>query len=60
MTDKVEPYVPVFNRGQNSLLRYEERPFDDGVGHTATLVVAIFLDKNKKQQEMVTQVKWHI
>lgn len=58
MKDKITPYYPVFSRLPNKLIRYEERPFDDGYGHYATVVVAIFTDKNKSIQEMDAQVKW--
>jgi hypothetical protein len=30
----------------------------DDVGHTAIITWAIFLDKNKQEQEMVAYVKW--
>lgn len=34
------------------------KPFDDGVGHTGQIRIAHFLDKNKKEAEMVIQVIW--
>lgn len=56
--DKIIPYYPIYARAPNKLLRYEERPFDDGYGHTGIERLAIFLDSNKKQQEMTAQVIW--
>lgn len=58
MEDEVKPYLPIYTRPPNKFVRYEERQFDDGVGHTATLRYAIFIDKNGKQQEMIAQVIW--
>lgn len=55
---KIEPFIPVYSRGKNKLLRYEIRHFDDGVGHLADLTIAIYLDKNNEEQEMVARVKW--
>lgn len=54
----IKPYIPVYCRPPNKLIRYEMRPFDDGAGHTGMLRVAIFLDKKKHHREMVAQVRW--
>lgn len=50
----------IWNRSPNKLIRYEERQFDDGVGHTAIITVAIYLDKNKTEREVDAYVKWDI
>lgn len=55
---KVEPYLPVYARAPNRLLRYEERPFVCNAGYNGIERVAIFTDKNKKEQEMTAQVIW--
>jgi hypothetical protein len=55
---KLEPFIPIWNRGKNSLIKYEVRHFDDGVGNTAQITYALFLDKNKEEQEMVAYIKW--
>jgi hypothetical protein len=55
----MKTYRPVYSRAPNIFLRYEERTFDDKVGHTGIIRVAIFLDKNKRQCEMVSQVIWN-
>jgi hypothetical protein len=51
--ERVTPYLPVYARPPNKLLRYEERPFWGGICR-----YAIFTDKNGKQQEMTAQVIW--
>lgn len=56
---EIEPYIPIWKRGKNEFIRYEQRDFDDGCGHLAKITVALFLDKNKIQQEMVAHVKWN-
>lgn len=53
-----EPYLPVYHRSPNKFIRYETKRFDDGVGHTATLTIAVYIDKHNEKQEMVAQVKW--
>ncbi|WP_146187203.1 hypothetical protein [Novimethylophilus kurashikiensis] len=57
-TAKIEPYLPVYARGANKLLRYEERPFVCRAGKRGIERVAIFLDKNKTVQVMTAQVIW--
>jgi hypothetical protein len=51
-------HKPIYCRPPNKFLRYEDRPFDDNAGHTATLRIAIFKDKHGVAQEMVAQVVW--
>lgn len=58
--DNIVPHYPTYAKAPNKLLRYELRPFDDGYGHTGQVRVAIFLDKNKKEQEMDAQVLWDV
>lgn len=55
---KIKPFYPKWSQGKNKLIRFEDRPFDDGVGHTATITWAIYSDKNDETQEMVAYVKW--
>lgn len=55
---KIEPYLPVYARGSNKLLRYEDRPFTCRAGKRGIERVAIFQDKNKSEQEMTAQVIW--
>ena len=55
------PYLPIYHRSPNKILRYELRKFE-----VVTCIkvlagverIAIFLDKNGKQQEMSAQVMW--
>lgn len=54
----MEPYIPVYHRPPNKFLRYEERRFDDGAGHTGTERIALYQDKNGKQREETAQVIW--
>ena len=58
MKDNIVPYIPIYCKAPNTLVRYEERPFTCGAGHHGIERVAIFLDKNKKEQEMTAQVIW--
>lgn len=51
-------FLPIYHRAPNKFIRYEERRFDDGAGHTATMRIAIFKDKNGAEQEMTAQVMW--
>jgi len=54
----MKPYIPVYCRPPNKLLRYESRRFSDGAGHAGRQRVAVFLDKKKRQCEMTAQVIW--
>lgn len=56
--DNIEPFIPVYCRSPNQLIRYEVRDFDDGYGHTAKIRYAIFKTKKGEIQEMVAQVMW--
>ena len=55
---KVEPYIPIYAKAPNKLLRYEERPFVCQAGHHGIERVAIFVDRSNKQHEMTAQVIW--
>ena len=51
-------YIPVYCRLPNKFIKYEERRFDDKVGHSGIKRVAIFTNKKKQQCEMTAQVMW--
>ena len=56
-------YVPVWKRPPNKFLRYEERLFAlpanaHGIVKSGIETVAIFKDKNGKEQEMQAFIKW--
>lgn len=58
-------YIPVWKRSPNKFLRYECRPFTlppnaYGVVKPGVETIAIFNDKNGKQQEMQAFVKWNV
>lgn len=55
---KTKPYIPIWKRPPNTFLKYEERPFDDGHGHSAVLRIAVYKDKKGNVKEEVAQVKW--
>lgn len=55
---KIEPYIPVYAKAPNKLLRYEERPFVCQAGYHGIERVAIFIDRSNKQHEMTAQVIW--
>lgn len=57
----IAPYLPIYHRTPNKFLRYELRKFEVVACIrvlTGTERIAIFLDKNGKQQEMSAQVMW--
>lgn len=58
VSNKIEPFYPIYSRKPNTFLRYAEEQFDDGLGHTGIVRTAFFLDKNKKEQSMTAQVIW--
>ena len=51
-------YTPVYCRPPNEIIRYKTQYFDDNYGHTGITRIAIYLDKNKKQCEMIAQIIW--
>lgn len=56
-------YVPVWKRPPNKFIRYEERPFTlpanaNGVVKSGIETIAIFRDKNGKDQGMQAFIKW--
>lgn len=55
---KVVPYLPVWSRPPNKLVRYETYDYVDPVGYQAKVTKAIFKDKNGKEQEMDAFIKW--
>jgi hypothetical protein len=57
-SNKIIPYIPVYARAPNKLVRYEERPFVCKAGNRGIERVAIFTDKNGKQQEMTAHIVW--
>jgi len=57
--NNIKPYLPHYIRPPNKFLRYEQERFDDGCGHTATLNIAVFFNKNKSEERCVAQVIWN-
>jgi site-specific recombinase XerD len=55
---KIEPFIPIYARAPNKLIRYKERPFVCQAGNHGIERVAIFTDRSGKQQEMTAQVIW--
>lgn len=56
-------YVPVWKRPPNRFIRYEDRPFAlpenaHGIIKLGIETVAVFRDKNGKEQEMQAFIKW--
>lgn len=56
--EKIKPYIPLWNKEGNKLVRFEEREFDDGVGHIGILTVAVFKTKKGEIKEMDAWIKW--
>lgn len=56
---KIKPFIPLWNREGNYLIRMEDSFFDDGVGHTGILTTAIYWNKKKKKEDfMDAWIKW--
>lgn len=56
--ENTPPYIPIYNRPPNKFVKFTIEDFDDGSGHIAKITMAHFLDKNKKEKDMVAFVKW--
>lgn len=55
----MKPYIPIYNRPPNKLIRKEVSMFNDFENNLfAEITSAIFLDKNKKEKSMDIIVKW--
>lgn len=54
---EIIPYLPYYCKPPNKLLRYYEKRFE-GEHHSATLNIAVYLDKNKIEKEATAQVIW--
>jgi len=55
---KITPFLPYYIAPPNKFVRYYDKRFDDGVGHTATLRIAVYVNKHKETVETVAQVMW--
>ena len=55
---QITPYIPYYCFRPNKLIRYYQKRFDDGAGHTATLNIAVYENKHKEIVEAVAQVIW--
>ena len=56
-------YIPFWNRPPNKFIRYYEKPFKlkanaYGIEREGVETIAVFKDKNGKEQEMVAYIKW--
>jgi len=56
-------YIPVWKRPPNKFIRYEDVPFKlkhnaYGIIKTGIETVAVFNDKNGKEQRMAAYIKW--
>jgi hypothetical protein len=54
----METYLPYYHRSPNQFLRHEERRFEDRSGHTGTVIIAIYKDKNGNIKEETACVRW--
>lgn len=55
-------YIPFWNRPPNKFIRYYEKPFKlgpnaYGIEREGVETIAVFKDKNGKEQEMVAYIK---
>lgn len=56
-------YIPFWNRPPNKYIKYYEKPFKlspnaQGITHEGIETIAVFKDRNGKEQEMVAYIKW--
>ena len=51
-------FIPIHKRPPNQFIEYQVRRFDDGVGHTGSLKIAIYRDRKNNLCEEVAQVIW--
>lgn len=56
-------YIPFWTRSPNKFIRYYEKPFKlkanaYGIEREGVETIAVFKDKNGKEQEMVASIKW--
>lgn len=51
-------YIPVYCRPPNKLVRYEEIKFTCKAGYPGIERMAVFLDKNGKEQRTTAQIIW--
>lgn len=56
-------YIPVWKRSPNRFIKYEERSFIlpsdcNGTILSGVETIALFLDKNGKEQTMQAYIKW--
>ena len=55
---KITPFLPYYIAPPNKFIRYYQKRFDDGAGHTAILNIAVYTNKHKETVETVAQVIW--
>lgn len=55
--NKIEPYLPIWIRPPNKLVRYEDRRFVCGM-YPGTKRIAIFVDKKGVEREETAQIIW--
>jgi len=51
-------FLPVYCRPPNKLIGYDLKRFDDNAGHTGTVRIANYIDKNGKRQQQDAQIIW--
>ena len=54
----MKPHLPIYTRLPNTLLRYEDERFTDRSGNSGVDRVAVYLDRNEKEQRMTAQIIW--
>ena len=54
----MKPYLPVYSRPPNVLIRYQDERFVDKAGNGGINRLAIYKDSKGKQQSMTAQIIW--
>jgi len=53
----IVPCLPYYCKPPNKFIRYYQKRFE-GEHHSATLNIAVYLDKHKEEKETIAQVIW--
>lgn len=53
-----EPYIPIYKRNGNKVIKEWDEMFDDGVGHIGLASYVLFADKNGTEHKMMKWIKW--
>lgn len=53
-----EPYIPIYKRKGNTVIKEWDEILDDGAGHIGLASYVLFADKNGTEHKMMKWIKW--